>query len=80
MKYTHCLEVIIRFSNPNAQMVHFRHTMGDSRTRHLRAANDGKTLSIQFCDKDDDVIREVNYNFDQVLEYDCLGYVGKKPE
>ena len=48
--------------------------MGDSRTRHLRAANDGKTLSIQFCDKDDDVIREVNYNFDHVLEYDCLGY------
>lgn len=75
MKITRCLEVAVRFVSPNHQGVRVRFSHGDTRAQHLKIENDGSTLSIKFVDKDDDAVQELIYNFAQVLEYNCEGYV-----
>lgn len=75
MKITNCLEVFVRFSIPTLQGVRISRNNGPSTVQYLRVENDGETLSVKFCDKDGDVRRELNYNFQHVAEYDCEGWV-----
>lgn len=75
MKTIRCLEVVIRFVSPNHQAVSIRFSQGDSRAQHLKIENDGAQLLIKFVDKDDDSVQQIVYNFAQVLEYSCEGYV-----
>lgn len=78
MKVTHCLEVGVRFKEPSFPMVAITLGNGPTSSQYLRIENDGVTLSIKFCDKDDDVRREINYNFAHIVEYNCDGWVGRK--
>lgn len=78
MRVTYCLSVLVRFSNPTIQAVNIELTDGPTASQYLRVENDGVTISIQFCDKDNDVKREINYSFKDVREYDCKGWVAPR--
>jgi hypothetical protein len=79
MKTTRCLEVYVRFHRPHLQGIRVMTAdCRDTRAQHIRVQNDGHTLSLQFVDKDDDVLGELNYNFAEVQEYECKGWIGKR--
>ncbi len=75
MRITHCLEVTVRFVSINIHADYICCTHGPTSTQYLRVENDGVTLAVKFCDKDGDVHKEINYNFQQVVEYNTLGWV-----
>jgi hypothetical protein len=70
-----CLETWIRFVSPNHQGVRITRNDGDTRTQYLRVDQTPTRLTINFCDRDGDVVGSINYNYAQVLEYSTQGYV-----
>ena len=71
MKITTCKEITVRFNSVNhhAIQISFRH--GPTRSQYLKVLSDPTHLQILFCDKDNDVVKEITYNFAHVLEYSC---------
>lgn len=78
MKVNHCFNVTIRFNSSNHQCVSISHNHGPTATQFLKVSCGEGLLTVQFIDKENDVLRELVYNFNHVLEYDCEGRVGQK--
>lgn len=80
MRISYCHEVLVRFINPAIHSTIITLNNGPTASQYLRIENDSVTITIKFCDKDDDVLREINYNFNEIREYDCKGWVRPRDE
>lgn len=78
MKITKCLEVWIRFVPVTHQGLHITRSDGNTATHYLRVEQDAVALTINFCDKDDTVSKQLVYNFPEVLYYECDSCVRTK--
>jgi hypothetical protein len=75
VRTTKCLEVIVKFVNPSHHAQEIRVTHGPTATRYLRIEQTVEALMVHFCDKDNDSIKTVNFNYSQVREWMTEGYV-----
>lgn len=76
---TECQEVTVRFNRPSFQGQAIRYTHGPTGSQILRVVHDALRLSVKFINNVGQVIHEINFNSNDVLEYACENVKDKGP-
>lgn len=81
MNVKYCKEVTVQFHNSNHQTVRINCGYhAPSASLYLKVSQNESQLKVAYCDKDDDVIKEIVYNYAHILSYECDGWVAERPK
>lgn len=71
MHATCCLEVTVRFNKPHLQGQVINRSSGPTATDYVRVEHDALRLSVNFCNANGRVLQQLNFNSNDVVEYNC---------